>query len=159
MIFVTLGTQDKLFTRLLKDIEREIKKGNIKEEVVVQAGFTKYKSDVMKIFDLLDKDEFDKYIEACDLMITHGGVGSILTGLKQQKKIIACPRLAKYNEHINDHQKEIVEKFASAHYILSYNENDNLGEIIKKAKKFKPDKYKSNTENMIKLIKEYIDNH
>ena len=43
MILVTLGTQDKSFVRLLKAIDREIKKGNIKEKVIVQAGYTKYK--------------------------------------------------------------------------------------------------------------------
>ena len=96
MIFVTLGTQDKKFKRLLNDIQQEIDKGNIKDQVIVQAGFTKYESKDMKIFDLLDKDEFEEYMKKCDLLITHGGVGSILTGLKNNKKVIACPRLAKY---------------------------------------------------------------
>ena len=45
MIFVTLGTQDKSFKRLLDSIQSEINKGNIKEKVVVQSGYTKYKSD------------------------------------------------------------------------------------------------------------------
>ena len=156
MIFVTLGTQDKVFTRLLRDIEKEIDKGIIKDKVIVQAGFTKYKSDKMEIFDLLDKDEFDKYIKECDLLITHGGVGSILTGLKNNKKVIASPRLAKYNEHINDHQKQIIDKFEKAGYLLSYNEGDDLGKIIKKATNFKPNKYVSNTDNMIRIIRDFI---
>ena len=50
LIFVTLGTQDKEFTRLLKILDKEIQKGLIKD-VVVQAGFTKYKSKRMKIFE------------------------------------------------------------------------------------------------------------
>lgn len=156
MIFVTLGTQDKVFTRLLRDIEKEIDKGTIKDKVIVQAGFTKYKSDKMEIFDLLDKDDFDKYIKECDLLITHGGVGSILTGLKNNKKVIASPRLAKYNEHINDHQKQIIDKFEKAGYLLSYNEGDDLGKIIKKAANFKPNKYISNTDNMIRIIRDFI---
>ena len=159
MIFVTLGTQDKVFDRLLKDIDKEIDKGTIKDKVIVQAGFTKYNSKNMEIFDLLDKDEFDKYIKECDLLITHGGVGSILTGLKNNKKVIATPRLAKYNEHMNDHQKEIIEKFSNAGYILAYNEGDDLGKVIEYSKKFKPNKYVSNTSNMIKLIKDFIDNN
>ena len=61
MIFVTLGTQDKEFKRLLNDIQECINKGIIKENVIVQAGYTKYDSKNMEIFDLLDKDEFDKY--------------------------------------------------------------------------------------------------
>lgn len=158
MIFVTLGTQDKNFKRLLNDIQREIDKGNIKEQVIVQAGFTKYESKDMKIFDLLDKDEFEQYMKKCDLLITHGGVGSILTGLKNNKKVIACPRLAKYKEHINDHQVQIIEKFSTAKYLLAYNENDDLGKIIQQSKKFIPKKYISNTQKMIRVIENFIDN-
>ena len=90
MIFVTLGTQDKEFTRLLEAIDREIEKGNIKERVVVQAGYTKYESKNMEIFDLIPTDEFNKYIKSADLIITHGGAGSILTAIKNNKKVIAA---------------------------------------------------------------------
>lgn len=158
MIFVTLGTQDKKFKRLLDDIQKEIDRGIIKEEVIVQSGFTKFESKDMKIFDLLDKDDFDKYIKACDLLITHGGVGSILTGLKNNKKVIACPRLSKYQEHINDHQIQIIEKFSQAKYLLAYNEGDNLESVINKTKNFKPKKYISNTDKMISIIEDFIDN-
>lgn len=159
MIFVTLGTQDKQFKRLLKDIDECITNGVIKDNVIVQAGYTKYDSKSMKIYDLLDKDEFDKYIKECDLLITHGGVGSILTGLKNNKKVIAAPRLAKYNEHMNDHQLQIVSRFSEMGYILAYNECDDLSYIIEKSKTFKPKKYVSNTDNMIQIIKNFIDNN
>lgn len=82
MILVTLGTQDKSFVRLLKAIDREIKKGNIKEKVVVQAGYTKYNSKNMEIFDLTTPDEIDKLMKEARIVITHGGVGSILNALK-----------------------------------------------------------------------------
>ena len=159
MIFVTLGTQDKSFKRLLKAVDKAIENKEIKDKVIVQAGYTKYNSKNMCIFDLLDKDDFDKYIKECDLLITHGGVGSILTGLKNNKKVIACPRLAKYNEHMNDHQIQIIERFTESGFILPYNENDDLSKIIKQVPKFKPNKYQSNTINMVKLIKNYIDNN
>ena len=89
MILVTLGTQDKPFTRLLDAVLREIENGNIQDEVVVQAGCTKYETDKMQIFDLIPMEEFDKLMKQCDLLITHGGVGSIITGLKCNKKVIA----------------------------------------------------------------------
>ena len=62
MILVTLGTQDKSFERLLRDIQKQIDLGNIKEKVVVQAGFTKFDSKDMEIFDLIPMDDFDKYL-------------------------------------------------------------------------------------------------
>ena len=159
MILVTLGTQDKQFKRLLDSIQEQINIGNIKEKVVVQAGYTKYESNDMEIFNLIEREKFSKLISECDLLITHGGVGSIITGLQNNKKVIVAPRLAKYNEHMNDHQLQITENFSNAGYIMKYCENDNLGEILKKINKFKPKKFKSNTDNFIKLISDYIDNN
>ena len=52
MILITLGTQDKQFTRLLNVVQNEIDKGNIKDKVIVQAGHTKFESNDMEIFDL-----------------------------------------------------------------------------------------------------------
>ena len=161
MILVTLGTQDKPFVRLLKDIDSEIIKGNIKEKVIVQAGYSmnKYQTDNMEMFDLIDREVFSKLVSECSLLITHGGVGSILMGLKAGKKVIACPRLAKYKEHINDHQVQIINEFARAGYILSYNENDDLSTVLKQVKRFKPKKYVSNSNNLVNMIKEYIENN
>jgi UDP-N-acetylglucosamine transferase subunit ALG13 len=159
MILVTLGTQDKSFKRLLDNIQQEVDNGNIKDRVIVQAGFTKYESEDMEIFDLVDRDKFNSLINECDLLITHGGVGSILTGLKNNKKVIVCPRLAKYKEHINDHQVQIVNNFYKNGYILKYEEDDDLGDILKKVDKFKPKKYKSNTNRMIKLIDKFINDN
>ena len=82
MILVTLGTQDKSFERLLKAIDKEIEKGNIKDKVVVQAGYTKYKSKNMEIFKSVSNDRLEELMDEASLIITHGGVGSILTASK-----------------------------------------------------------------------------
>lgn len=158
MIFVTLGTNDESFERLLKAIDKEIENGNIKQRVVVQAGCTKYTSKNMEIVDLLPREEFDRLISECDLLITHGGVGSILSGINNGKKVIAVPRLSKYNEHGNDHQLQIVENFSKRKYILELKDMNKLTKTIEKAKTFKPQKFVSNTNNIIKMIEDYIDN-
>lgn len=159
MILITLGTQDRSFKRLLDAVQKQIDNGNIKDKVVVQAGCTKYESKDMEIFDLLDRDRFAELIGECDLLITHGGVGSILTGLNNNKKVIATPRLKEYNEHQNNHQLEIIEKFSSSGLILPLYEMNDLAKVLKEAKTFKPKKFKSNTMNMVKLIEDFIDNN
>jgi UDP-N-acetylglucosamine transferase subunit ALG13 len=158
MILVTLGTQDKSFERLLKAVQKAIDEGYIKEKVVVQAGYTEFKSKKMEIFDFIPRDKFDELIKECDILITHAGVGSILTGLNSGKRVIAAARLSEYKEHINDHQIQIVEKFDRLGYILPLKDFDELGKLIVEAKKFKPKKYVSNTNNIIKHIEDYIDN-
>lgn len=157
LIFVTLGTQDKSFDRLLKLLDNEIEKKIIQDKVIVQAGHTKYKSKNMEILDYVSQEEFEKYIKNCECLITHGGVGSIITGLKLNKKVLVMPRLFKYKEHHNDHQLEITEEFTKEGYILSFNNEKSFEKAYQKLKNFKPRKYKSNTENMIKLIKDFID--
>jgi len=157
LILVILGTQDKVFPRLLELVDKEIEKGNIKDKVVVQAGQTKYESKNMEIFDLVPAPEFDKLMDDADLIITHGGAGSILGAIKKGKKIIACARLAKYKEHHNDHQKQIIGEFKEQGYLLELEDGDDLGKLLKDIKKFKPKKFTSNTKNMIKLLNDYMD--
>ena len=114
MILVTLGTQDKSFKRLLEKLEKELEEGKIKDEIIVQAGYTEFDSNKMLIKKLIPMDEFDNLIEKCDILITHGGVGSIITGLRKNKKVIAVARLKKYKEHTNDHQLQIIDNFTKA---------------------------------------------
>ena len=161
MIFVTLGTQDKSFKRLLKAIDKEIEKKNIKEKVVVQAGYTKYKSSSMEIFDYCNSEEMDKLMKEAKLIITHGGVGSILGALKYDKPIIAAARLSKYKEHNNDHQKQIINEFVKEGYLIELDDFSKLDEKLKEAKKFIPKKYKSNNKKFVSNITKYIeeDNH
>ena len=147
MVFVVLGTNDKDFSRLLKAIDYEIENGTIKDEVIVQSGKTKYKTDCMKVIDFLSMDEFNQYIDKADYIITHGGVGTILDSLKKDKKIIAVPRLKKYKEHVNDHQIQIISEFEKDGYLLGVEDLNELGTAIKKIKKFKPKKFKSSTPN------------
>ena len=158
MIFVSLGTQDKDFTRLVEKIEELKKSGKIKEEVVVQLGNTKYKSEFIKCIDFMSMEDFDKYLKNSRYLITHGGVGTILTALKYNKKVIAVPRLSKYNEHVNDHQLELIEALSLDNYILGCKNLDDLEENINKISKFIPKKYKSNQDNFIELIKRLIEN-
>ena len=154
MILVTLGTQDQKFYRLLDALENS----KTKEKIIVQAGGSSdYQSKRMEIFRFIDYKEMEKYIDEADLIITHGGTGSIVMPLQKGKKVIACARLEKYGEHINDHQKELVSVFAEEGYILEFNDGDDIDEILKKSKSFKPKKYVSNTENFIKNLKSIID--
>lgn len=157
MILITLGTQDKPFTRLLEAVQKQIDNGNIKERVVVQAGNTKYKSKDMEIFDFIPMDKYNDFINTCDLLITHGGVGSIITGLKNNKKVIAAARLKKYGEHTNNHQLQIIDNFTKSGYILSLDNFDELDKIINQSHNFIPNQYQSNQDNFIKVIEQFIE--
>lgn len=159
MILVLLGTQNNQFIRLLEEVEKQIKKGNIKEEVIVQAGYTKYNSDNMKIFEMIDKDKLQKLVDDANLVITHAGVGSISIALKKGKKVIAVPRLSEYGEHVNNHQLDIVNEFAKKGYIVGINDVSELENAIEKSKDFVPNEYKNNSERLIQIIDDFIKNN
>ena len=156
MILVLLGTQDKSFKRLLDAVDKEIVSGNIQEDVIVQAGYTKYISENMKIFDLVSQNDLDSLMKKARIIITHGGVGSILSALSYQKPVIAAARLSRYLEHTNDHQVQIIKEFSNRGYILSLINFDELGILIKKCATFKAKKYTSNNQKFVKMIDSYI---
>lgn len=153
MIFVMLGTQDKSFKRLLDYVEQS----KIQEEIIVQAGYTKFKSDKMKIYDYLSSEQFDEFIKQADLIITHGGVGSIMSALKRGKKVIACARLENYMEHQNDHQKQIIESFALQGYLLELNEHNSLDELYNRCIHFTPKKVESNNKVFVEKLENYLE--
>ncbi len=158
MILVLLGTQDKSFERLLKQVEKLKKENIIKEEIIVQAGYTKYESNCMNVFDFVSNDELNNFIKAASLIITHGGVGSILDGLRKKKTMIVAPRLKEYKEHTNNHQLQIIKRFADMEYILPLTNFNKLEKTLDKAKSFKPKKYKGNNDKILNLIEDFIDN-
>lgn len=157
MILVLLGTQDKPFTRLLEELDKLIEKKVIKDKVIVQAGLTKYQSKNMEIFDLKPVDELMELQNDADIIITHGGVGSILSAVKMNKKVIAIPRLKEYGEHTNNHQIQIVDEFYKTGYILKADNPGDLEVILKNINSFKIKKYKSNNKKFVGLIEDYID--
>ena len=157
MILVLLGTQNNSFHRLLEEIDKLIEKKVINDEIIVQAGHTKYESKNMKIFDLIPKDELHTLQEKADLIITHGGVGSIISSLKMGKKVIAVPRLHKYEEHVNDHQKDIINVFSQKEYIIGINKVEELEKAINEISKFQPKKYEQDNSKMLKIIEEFIE--
>jgi UDP-N-acetylglucosamine transferase subunit ALG13 len=111
----------------------------------------------MELFDLIPIDEFKKLIKKADIIITHGGVGSIMEGIRSNKKILAAPRLKKYKEHDNDHQLQIIDEFVNMGYILPLKDFNKLDKMLIKINKFKPKEFVSNTENMIRLVEKEID--
>lgn len=157
MIFITVGTSDFQFNRLLSIIdelcEEEILK---KDEVFAQIGCSSYKPNNYSYTDVLTNEEHKELIDKSEFIITHSGTGSIISSLKKGKKIIAFPRMKKYNEHVDDHQLELVKAFLSREYILSAINKEELIISIKNIKQFSPKKYESNNQNIINLIDSYI---
>lgn len=157
MILVTVGTQDKAFTRLMDALEQQIQTGLIQDEILVQSGYTQFSSAHMRVQAYFSQDELDQARQAADLIITHGGVGSILDGLKLGKRIIGVARLKQYKEHINDHQEEILKQFEADGHLLWCQDFSQLHNYIQQAQTFTPKPYPFNNQTLIEVIAGLID--
>ena len=152
MIFVMTGTQNNSFKRLLQELE----KLDIKEKIIVQSGHTKYKSDKMNIFDFISDEEIKEYIKKADLIITHGGAGSIIAALNEKKKVIAVARRKEFSEHVNNHQIELTKIFNDKGYLIGIDDASKLSQAYAEIKDFIPAEYKLDNSLMINTIEKFI---
>lgn len=157
MIFITLGSQKFQFNRLLVAIDKLIKEQVINEEVFAQIGYSDYMPHNFEYKKFLDRSEFDAWEEKCDILITHGGTGAIIGAVKKGKKVIAVPRLARYGEHVDDHQLQLIEQFKEQNLICGLNDCNEIRESIQFVKQHKFDNYNSNTDKYITSIERYIE--
>lgn len=156
MIFVTVGSQKFQFNRLLKKVDELIESGAIKDEVFAQIGVSDYKPKNYKYVDFTTREEFAENLDKCDLLITHAGTGVIVTALKKGKKVIAVPRLAKYGEHVDNHQIQLVKQFEELGLIEPCYDTELISASLKNVEEKNYGHYQSNSE-IINSIKEYID--
>ena len=156
MIFVITGSQKFPFDRLIREMDRLKGEGIIRDEVVAQIGAATYEPKAFKWQRFMDKSSFDKAIADCDLLVTHAGEGSIMTGLLKGKKVIAVPRYAKLGEHVSDHQVQIAEQFADSDLVRMCLDVDTLPQMIAEMEEFTPREYISNTEHVLQVLEEDI---
>lgn len=157
MILAALGTQDFQFDRLLKEIDSLIEEKFILDEVFAQIGYSSYIPLNFKFSKFVDAQKFNELIEKSDLIITHAGTGTIINSIKKGKKVIAVPRMKEFNEHVDNHQQEIVELFSEKNLIIGIKNVSDLREAILSAKTFVPQNFEGGKGKIINLIDNFID--
>ena len=131
MIFVTVGTHEQQFNRLIEEIDRLKGNGIIKDEVVMQTGYCTYEPKYCEWSELLPYDQMLENVEKADIVITHGGPSSFIMPLQMGKTPIVVPRQHQFNEHVNDHQVEFARNVAQRMgTIIPVEDIDTLGDII-----------------------------
>lgn len=152
MIFITLGSQKFQFNRLLEAVD-DIK---TEEEIFAQIGYSDYKPKNYNYKEFLDRDEFSAVMDEADTVITHGGTGAIIGAVKKGKKVVAVPRLAKYGEHVDDHQIQLIGQFKELNLIYACEDMD-LKKALETVKKTEYKSYQSNTNRIIENLEEFIE--
>jgi len=110
MIFVTVGTHEQGFERLVKEIDDLKGNGTIKEDVIIQKGYTEYEPKNCISYKLIGYEDMQKNMNEARIIITHGGPASFIAPLTIGKVPIVVPRQKDFNEHVNNHQLEFVKQ-------------------------------------------------
>lgn len=155
-IFITLGSQKFQFNRLLKAVDELCEQGTVDaDDVFAQIGYSDYLPQKYNYKKFLDRDEFSDEMGKVDIVITHGGTGSIIGAVKKGKKVIAVPRLAKYGEHVDDHQLQLIKQFDDLNLIYSCTDL-NLKKAIEVVTHTSYRTYSSNTKQIICSLEKFI---
>jgi UDP-N-acetylglucosamine transferase subunit ALG13 len=132
LIFVTLGTHEQPLLRaieLVATLDGE-------DEIMIQHGSTPARPDLVTAHwvDYLESDALLGHIHRADVVISHAGVGSMITAIRNGKKPVVVPRLARFGEHVDDHQLELAEQFAARDLVFLCGPEDRIGEFVSRAK-------------------------
>jgi UDP-N-acetylglucosamine transferase subunit ALG13 len=131
MIFVTVGTHEQEFNRLIEYIDNLKKDGKITDDVIIQTGFSSYIPTSCKWNKFFSYDEMEAKIKEARIVITHGGPMSVMASLQIGKIPIVVPRLLEFDEHVNNHQVNFVTKLNEKKgNIISVIDISALGNIV-----------------------------
>ncbi|MDH5075733.1 glycosyltransferase [Clostridium perfringens] len=161
MIFVTVGTHEQPFDRLIKYIDRMKQSGKIKDDVIIQTGFSNYNPQNCIWNKLYPYKEMINLVKEARIVVTHGGPSSFIMPLQFGKIPIVVPRLKKYDEHVNDHQLDFAKEVQKRQgNIILVSNIEELIDVINKYDSIinnMPSELRSNnlkfTQNFEKIVK------
>lgn len=160
MIFVTVGTHEQPFNRVIEYVDNLKGDGVITEEVIIQTGFSTYEPKFCKWRKLLPYNEMVHNVAEARIVITHGGPASFIMPLQIGKIPVVIPRKHEFNEHVNNHQvdfaKAVAERMGN---IIPIYEIDKLKTVIIDYDKIvaeMPSRMRSNNEEFNKQLDEIV---
>lgn len=154
MIFVTIGTQVP-FDRLIKIIDEVAPQ--LDEEIVAQVHHVEFELQHIKPLSFIAPDEFNETFMKARLIVSHAGMGTILSALQQHKPIIIFPRIAALGEHRNEHQLATAEKLKELGIVyVAMNEEELKSLLMRKDLKPLAEIGEYAAPSLIESIEEFI---
>lgn len=157
MIFVTVGTHEQQFDRLIEYMDKWAKTHD--EEVIIQTGYSEYIPKVATWSKLFSFDEMVEMVDRARIVITHGGPSSFILPLQIGKTPIVVPRKYEFAEHVNDHQVKFCKAVENRMGNIIVVENiENLSEIINHYEEIKKsDKLTSNNAKFCSELEDIVE--
>lgn len=160
MIFVTVGTHEQPFNRLVECIDNLKADGKITDDVIIQTGFSTYEPKHCEWSKLFPYQQMIENVKNARIVITHGGPSSFIMPLQIGKIPIVVPRKKQYDEHVNDHQLEFAKAVAERQgNIIVIDDIGELGKCItdyESVVSSMSNECKSNNENFNKKLEQIV---
>ncbi|WEV70712.1 glycosyltransferase [Lactobacillus sp. ESL0785] len=148
MIFVTVGTHEQPFNRLIKKIDQLKAQNKITDEVFIQIGYSTYLPKSCRYEKFISPAKMQALINQASVIITHGGPSSFIEVIRQDKTPIVVPRQEKFNEHVNDHQLIFCTELQKRGFPINVITNiEDLAEAIRSQKDNQHPKFHSNNQS------------
>lgn len=161
MIFVTVGTHEQSFNRLVIYMDKLKENNKISDEVIIQTGFSTYEPKYCEWKNLYPYSQMNELVKKARIVITHGGPSSFIMPLQIGKIPIVVPRQKKYNEHVNDHQVNFCREVSKRQKnIIEVEEIDELESTIRNYDKIVQgmiNNQKSNNEKFCEKLQSVLD--
>jgi putative glycosyltransferase len=154
MIFVTVGTHEQQFNRLIEEIDKLKEEEIITSDVFIQVGFSDYRPRFCEWKQFLSYDEMNSLMKKSDTIITHGGPATFMNVIANGKKPVVVPRRKKFGEHVNDHQLDFCKRIVQEGYDLVVIED--IKEIREHLIPSRSATIKSNNERFVKQFSNLI---
>ena len=155
-IFISVGTHPQQFNRLLQELDKLAGQGKISAEIFAQTGNSDYAPKNFKSEKFVGEANYNSKMKKADVVVSHGGAGTIINALRSGKKLVVVPRVKKFGEHTNDHQLDLAQALEKQGKCIAVYNISELGNALKKAERFKPT-IASNREKLVAKIKEFIE--
>ncbi|MEG9211964.1 glycosyltransferase [Lactococcus lactis] len=151
MIFVTVGTHEQPFNRLIKKIDDLVREEKITEEVYMQIGYSSYIPKHTQYSKVIGYKEMNKLMLKSDIIITHGGPSTYMQVIQLGKVPVVVPRQLKFEEHVNDHQLLVTKKVLEKGYpLIMCQDVENILIDMEKVKKMKSHSKITNNDEFVK---------
>jgi len=134
VIFVTVGTNEARFDRLLEALEGL----PADAELFVQHGPSPIRPAGATCTDYVSFEEMAERMSQAETVVTHAGVGSVLTALLNGTRPIVVPRLVRYGEAVDDHQLEFARRASEAGFVTLVEDTDTLVAAIARQQESPP---------------------
>jgi UDP-N-acetylglucosamine transferase subunit ALG13 len=126
MIFVTVGTNEAPFDRLV----RAVGELRLDEEIVVQHGASSVRPLRASCREAMPFAELVEHMKEARVVVTHAGVGSILVAGANGKRPVVVPRLRRFGEAVDDHQLALARRLEEIGLVVLVDDPSGLAKVL-----------------------------